>query len=250
MKYFYRPWLGEEYQTAADYRRRLIGGDPPTTPYAGRGLPIHIMGESHYGEPYEHEPGNTERIIKICALRQALCSGLFTKLAKMVLRALGEPLESDFRADTWQRLAFSNYVQDLLPKSRKKPEQGEWVRGHEAFFDQLRTSAPAILVVFGWRTWQHLPLENSILLDMIDPVSADGAAIPESRAYTYRIGDVMHCTHAIGMAHPSGSGFKTAEAAARLKTALLVQCAVRELGFDFERPLTHPKTRLPQNPTA
>lgn len=250
MSYFYRPWVGEEYESARRYRERMLARKWPLEPYRGRGLPIHLMGESHYGEAPEHEPGNTVRIVNACALRQGRCSGLFTKLAKMVALALGEELTSGFRADMWQRLAFSNFVQDLLPRSRKAPTPSEWTRGHAAFFDQLRSTLPTVLVVFGWRTWQNLPPENSILLDAIQPVSRSGSPIGQSRAYTYRLGDKLCWTHAIAMAHPSSSAFVTAEAAARLQTALLVQSEVRELALDLDCPLTLPKTALPVEPAA
>lgn len=83
------------------------------------GLPLHVLGESHYGTADEHEPRDTYRIVRACAFGPSKCGKLFTTVVNVVATALDEQRPFDFRRRMWERRAFSNSIQDLLQYSRK-----------------------------------------------------------------------------------------------------------------------------------
>ena len=223
---FYQPWIGAEYVTTRRYYHALCRdmetGDLPL----GTGYRIHVMGESHYGDPHEHTSDNTIRIVRECAFApdHAKNSQFFTRVAGVIADVFDVPRTGDYRRAIWERLAFSNFVQQLLSINRRAPDAQQWREGQASFVEQLRLTTPSLLFVLGWRRWQHLPDDDCIELGTIDAFGADTAPIPGARAYVYLSDGCAYSTLVVPVPHPSSGGhFSASEAAARLRTGWLAQ---------------------------
>jgi hypothetical protein len=230
---FFEPWIGARYAETRDWRLRLLAGQLEGE--QGDGFPVHVKGESHYGESHENTPTNTARIMGECAFAPSHCSQFFTKLANLFADASGLDFGSGFRRAIWDRLAFSNFVQEVLPSHSVPPHKAQIANAQEAFFEQLRLTAPTVLLVVSYRLWQSLPDCNCTQTGHVPSFGPTAAPIPESRVYTYHVGNQHIWTHAICVPHPRTSAFRRKECAAKLLNALLVQSEIQRRFCSFDQ---------------
>lgn len=210
---FFEPWIGSDYQRLREQRDQGVL-QPDVWAH-----PFHVLGESHYAELDEYEPGLTCRIIHECGFKASKCSRFFAKVLKVVT---GKEIAGLNREEQWQKLAFSNYVQDVLTGPRREPSVEQWARGRDAFRAQLRATTPDVLLVLGQRLWDHLPRDFGFAVPEL--TSMDGTVqVKEAWAYVYEEGDAKRLSLAVYVIHPSAGGgaFKWRIAAERARTVLL-----------------------------
>lgn len=210
---FFQPWIG------ADYGRLQEEVEAGVLEPAVWAHPFHAMGESHYGEPHECESGFTRARVLTCGYssRFGPCSAFFAEVLKVVT---GRQLVELNREEHWNKLAFSNFIQDLLPRHGAVPKQEQWERGRRAFRAQLAITRPQILLVLSQRLWAELPRDFCLNVPEMRSVDAP-VVVNEARAYVYEVAGRRQVTLAVYVIHPSAPAFKWRIAAARAQTAAL-----------------------------
>lgn len=216
---FFHPWIGADY---ARVQANVEAGSLEQDVWA---YPCHVMGESHYGRPEQYQPDFTEYVIRKCGFTRSKCSTFFARTMQIVANRHISELN---REEHWQKLAYSNYIQELLPKSRQAPGHAEWERGAAAFRQQLAITRPQVLVVLGRRLWDHLPkdfgfpLASMRLPKSMFPLPSNkrslDVVVNEAWAYVCEIDGQKHLTIAVYVLHPSGRGFDWHIAAKRVNT--------------------------------
>lgn len=129
----FEPWIGEKYRSEGL-----------------RGVRVLALGESHYAEPGLSRPTFTSEIVRECVFEGR--AAYFTKVAKMLTgRGAGAYLEDDALRDTWNRIAFYNYVQQMLPGPRVGPSVNMWMEAQQLFPRVVDLLQPQLIVVMGKR---------------------------------------------------------------------------------------------------
>ncbi|MGA3172549.1 MAG: hypothetical protein ABSE62_16225 [Chthoniobacteraceae bacterium] len=134
------PWRGENYDIGRSGKRILI------------------LGESHYNWDsnyrIEDDPEVTKRIIKE-QIDETFTAKFWTNIAIMFLGKKPTPEE---KRDFWHSVAFYNYVQySAGEKPRIAPGADKFENSEPAFYEVLDTLKPQLLVVLGYRLWEHVP---------------------------------------------------------------------------------------------
>jgi len=179
------PWIGSAYETG------VTGG-----------LKLLILGESHYGNPHDKERYLTQSVVEN-QLSGAARQGFLTRVQRLVSEATDRdsvvPTETPF----WHRVAFYNYVQELVGETaRIRPSVGAWERSASAFVRQLEILQPHAVLVCGRALWDQLKSVDGL---------TDGPEInstkPDVRSRTLHISG-----RTVGVAapinHPASRGFK------------------------------------------
>lgn len=127
----FEPWIGEKYLTDGL-----------------NGVRVLALGESHYGEPGDEHPRFTTQVVHDCVYNGRVA--YFTKVAKL-LRGLGSGIymTNDDLRDTWDRIAFYNYVQQILPAPRVRPTEKMWKEAQEIFPSVIERLQPQLIIVMG-----------------------------------------------------------------------------------------------------
>lgn len=205
----FEPWIGDYYRVRRD--------DADDSCCDGL---WHVMGESHYGD--EEEPGSdaTRRVVRELAIPGYR---FFDVLLSVVA---GQSVELLDREAEWSKLAYSNFVQDLLPSDARRPQKVHWQAGRDAFFAQLAMTCPKQLLVVGRENWDNLPVEGFTpvppFTTHLQDEPVDGVGI-----YGFCIGDQAHFTVATWMYHPSSRGLlDIAAAARRVQSVAMVSCNI------------------------
>lgn len=212
---FFEPWIGRDY---AKIRQQQEAGafefDDWTYPY-------HVLGESHYGKPHEQQPNLTRSIVETCGYSSThgKCSAFFAKVLKIVRADEHPELE---RKQHWDKLAFSNYIQDLMPGPGVAPSPEQWERGRLAFGQQLKATRSMVLLVLGQRLWNNLPRDFGFPIGELEAMSRT-VWVNDAWAYVYELDGRKHLSLAVYVIHPSAGGgyFKWEKAAERARTVAL-----------------------------
>lgn len=210
---FFEPWIGADY--AQLQRQHDEGVSNPTV----SAHPIHVLAESHYGEPQDYQPGFTRAIVEKCGYGR---NAFFAKILQIVT---GEKLSSLDRREQWNKLAFSNFVQELMQNHREVPNQKQLERGRDAFPLQLALTRPQLLLVVSQRLW-HWLAGTRTSESGFDPGPMcffDDVQIGEKEAwvYYYTVAGRSYVTLALYVLHPSAPAFKLEKAMKRAKTAAI-----------------------------
>jgi hypothetical protein len=224
---FFKPWIGADYERL---RTQIEAGEFEHDVWSH---PYHVMGESHYGKPEEYDPGLTRLMVERCGHHSShgKCSAFFGKVLKIVT---GQELTTLEREEHWRKLAFSNFLQDLMPGPLVPPQEHQWERGRRAFRKQLALTRPEVLLVLGQRLWGNLPRDFGF--PAAEMVSMNGqVTIKEAWAYVYEQQGRKRLTLAVYVIHPSAGGgaFKWRIAAERARTAAIYYSNV-EVSKEFE----------------
>lgn len=133
------PWVGSKYQSD--------GID---------GIRVLFLGESHYGETSDIYPEYTSDIVRKYGQNER--AAFFTKVAKLILGYGKEEWISDSdRAEAWEKVAFYNYIQSILPKERERPTPEMWEQAPPYFFQTLDELKPQVVVVLGLELMRNIP---------------------------------------------------------------------------------------------
>ena len=138
----FEPWTGSKYETTGI-----------------AGIRILAVGESHYGADSEATSEFTTEVVTNCVyLDQYPRRPFFKKVSKLVLRMqTGQYLSDEAHRSTWDRIAFYNYIQDILPTARKRPTKEMWKHAELAFPTAIEKLSPDIVIVMGKELRQHFP---------------------------------------------------------------------------------------------
>ncbi|WP_151954206.1 hypothetical protein [Sphingomonas sp. EC-HK361] len=172
------------------------------------GVRWHVMGESHYTRledgAYQRTPDLTQTVISDWALEKSAGGSFFTRVGAVVENK--EPGSFD-RRSTWEGIAYSNFVQQLLDGPRKPPTPAMLDEARSCFFGQLAISRPDVLVVLGTRLWEELPLDGVKLSPLQFACEPDWPILEDAWLYPLEIDDTLTFTIAVKIVHPS-AGFR------------------------------------------
>ncbi len=127
----FEPWVGPKYESEGL-----------------SGVRVLALGESHYAEPGLTRSTFTSEVVRECVYEGR--AAYFTKVAKL-LRGMsaGHDLPDELLRDTWDRIPFYNYVQQMLPAPRIRPSEAMWREAGELFPAVLDKLKPQVVVVMG-----------------------------------------------------------------------------------------------------
>ncbi len=153
-----------------------------------------VLGQSHHGEPEEaSERGLTSRVINRHLDRSKRLS-FFTKVYHVLCIKEDKP-----ERDVFAEIAFYNFVQELLEKSRKDPTTPEWESGIEPFREALLQLDPTHILVLGKATYKWMPrFDGSSRQVAFGPN-------PTEELGEYKTPSGFALT--VGIPHPSSGGF-------------------------------------------
>jgi len=210
----FEPWIGDTYRQKLD---SLNGG----TAFPGNCDRLHCLGESHYSDPadpdgYKPGPQLTKQVVTDWGSESGGRSRFFRSLLQI---AQGRRGEIDDKASVWSNIAYSNFVQALLPSARDRgPTADEWQDARRRFFAQLAITQPTVLAVLGKRMWQQLPDEGAQRLDEL-PRTSVGPAVEDAWLYAFQAGTKAKAVVAVCVAHPASPRFDLDLAIGRVNTA-------------------------------
>jgi hypothetical protein len=198
----YRPWIGaglSEHISLIEQNPVAEWGATPRT---------HVMGESHYSDDYPDDEHLTRTVISDWAFEKYRGGRFFTKVLQIIQACDADQVD---RRSGWGGIAYSNFVQELLPACRRAPSTAQWEDARRRFFGQLAITRPNILLVLGKRLWQQLPWTVGVSIPTI-PLD-DRSPAYDAWLYPYWVDGNLRFTVALNVIHPSGRGFSWREAA-------------------------------------
>jgi hypothetical protein len=136
----FEPWIGNKYESEG-----LIG------------VKVLVLGESHYLK--DKKPDNLSDFT-IYVIKSIALSRRPHKFFKTIHNLLADKEINDEPKnwnDIWDRICFYNFVQRLLPRNAKRPENQDWEDAKEPFNKTMRNLNPHLVIVFGVDLKNHLP---------------------------------------------------------------------------------------------
>jgi len=119
MSFTFDPWIGSKYNNTRLNWIKLL-----------------IIGESHYGKKETERRETTKEIA--WNLGQINRHQYYTIIAKLELGFGKGNIRNEVRADFWDCVAFSNYIQEFVaddPKARARPTEKMWYEAIKAVVD-------------------------------------------------------------------------------------------------------------------
>ncbi|MFM0627763.1 response regulator transcription factor [Paraburkholderia xenovorans] len=125
-----------------------------------RGLRVLVVSESHYGNSKYERPDVTPEIVKALALglTHPHTQGKFGRhphyakiFAATNIRSSAGIFRRKERTAFWEKVAYFNFIQQLLPASRNEPPAGAWARGKSAFAEVVQVLQPELVICFSSR---------------------------------------------------------------------------------------------------
>lgn len=141
----FAPWIGSNYAEGF------------------HGLRMLLVCESHYGAKHHERPTVTPEIVKALALgeKHPKATGKLRRhphFAKIMAAVNGAKQDFAYpsKRDFWSRVAYYNYLQTFIARSRINPPPCAWDRGKEAFAEVLTVLSPDLIICFSRRTGASL----------------------------------------------------------------------------------------------
>jgi hypothetical protein len=178
------------------------------------------MGESHCGDAADARPTITQDVVRHLGL------GGYLYFDTILSAVADKDVEALDRSCDGAQLAYSNFVQDVLPDDDRRPDYTHWLRAREAFFGQLAIARPRQLLVVGKQIWENFSDAHYVRLDpFISPWSEK--LVEDVLLYAYEVGDRVEFTLATWIYHPSSRGLLNLQAAReRVRAVTAVTCNV------------------------
>jgi hypothetical protein len=161
----FAPWVGAQYATVGF-----------------RGLRVLVVAESHYGDSRYERPDVTPELIKALALglEHKQAQGKFDLhphyakiFASLNNRSTAGLFNREQRREFWEKIAYFNFIQQFLPKSRKAPPAGAWARGKPAFVEVMQVLQPELVLCFSSRNGTRVrALTNGVPVAVVNHPSA------------------------------------------------------------------------------
>lgn len=143
--------MEQQRQSSINFRP-FVGSKYANSRY---GVRVLVLGESHYAD--ESDVGNdyTQHVVET----HAYCAGIpfFSKLTAVLRGDTSYPTDEE-RFETWQNIAFYNYVQSIVGEgSRIAPTPEAWNAAQAPFLDVVQELKPDVILVLGSRLWDKVP---------------------------------------------------------------------------------------------
>jgi hypothetical protein len=211
---FFQPWIGADY---AELQHQRDQGVLNPSVWAH---PFHVLAESHYGSLDDYQRDFTQRVVEKYGYGR---SRFFANILQIVT---GEKLSSLDRREHWNKLAFSNFVQELMQNHSETPTEEQLERGRTAFPLQLALTRPQVLLVASQRLWVNWLAKTRTSRSGFDPGPMrfyEDVQITDNDAwvYHYSVAGRPYVTLAVYVIHPSAPAFKLEKAVKRAKTAAI-----------------------------
>lgn len=130
------PFVGEKYYTSR------------------YGVRVLVLGESHYGSEEDNCADFTQRVIRDYAYVPGLA--FFSKLTNVLRGQCDWPTDEE-RRETWQHVAFYNFVQSFVAgEARVAPTTAMWAAAQAPFEEVVRELEPNVILVLGSRLWNNV----------------------------------------------------------------------------------------------
>ena len=138
----FEPWIGSKYKTTGI-----------------AGIRVLAIGESHYGVESKASTEFTTEVVNNCVYPDEYPRRpFFKKVSKLVLRMkTGQNLSDEVHRDTWDRIAFYNYIQNILPAARRRPTGPMWEYAEQVLPIAIAKLDPDLLIVMGKELRNHFP---------------------------------------------------------------------------------------------
>src|SRR4051794_2363590 len=121
-----RPWVGRNYSEGVDGKR------------------VFLLGESNYHRTDKPDDDYSNIVcenVRDCAINGRV--RFFTKAAKVVLMAAGASRVSREQVvDLWNRVVFTNYIQNVFNSDRVRPSPEDWLLGRAVLTAQVAEHRP------------------------------------------------------------------------------------------------------------
>ena len=173
------------------------------------GQRLLIVGESHYTKTPGADISRTQAGITLDVVQQVIEGRRIPFFSKVASSFSQEP------AEFFQRVAFYNYMQEVLDGPRQPLREAQRVRDNDQalFFKTLQKLRPDRVLVLGKTNWRYLPnkfpgdkdslcSESNLRLKLPGKLHRD-----EQFAYWYRTGR-SHWALVGAITHPARPGFR------------------------------------------
>jgi len=180
------------------------------------GLPILILGESHYSAKGKPLSANHTKE----AVQEHLDSGSYPFFAKVAGVFQGGWTSPDRRQLFWSCSAFYNFVQETVGAGpRERPTDEMWRKAGAALEEVLIEHKPGFVLVLGKRLWEELPLPS----EQGPAVTLPNGKSKDSLLYCHDAGYAF----TFGIPHPASFGWSYREwtpwVQAALQAAVVLQ---------------------------
>lgn len=133
---YFEPWVGRNYATNEN---RLL-----------------VLGESHYGK--SSMSANFTKILIKEYIEGTWTHRFWTNIMQVVY---GQPYWKIDRAEFWGKVAFYNYVQQIVAETAGvAPPPDMFTNSEAAFFSVLDSLRPKTILVLSKRLWENLPSDG------------------------------------------------------------------------------------------
>jgi len=137
----FTPWIGSKYAAGNRF-----------------GLRVLVLGESHYGDPQADNTGITPFVVRNYGM--PLGGGpFFAKTVKVLLQMDGTVgLTAKDRAETWEHVAFYNYIQEIVGDGpRQRPTHEMWLAAERPFLEVVEALRPNVVLALGRELERRMP---------------------------------------------------------------------------------------------
>lgn len=159
------PWIGKYYHKGGIFKNRIL-----------------VLGEGHHcgGCPREGCENDfesdcrffTSNVVKKYLNRKKGYEKWMNTYIKFERSLIGDWTDEESQKNIWDSIAFYNYIQYALDKSRKAGEGDAYIKAIKPFYQVLDYLKPELIIVWGKRLWKNLPgderWEESVGITMDD----------------------------------------------------------------------------------
>ncbi|MCM5697381.1 MULTISPECIES: hypothetical protein [unclassified Leclercia] len=113
-----------------------------------------VLGESHYGATEDSGPDFTQKVVQDCAYIPG--EPFFSKLTNVLRGRIDWPTDEE-RRETWQHVAFYNFIQEFVGgQSRIASTPDMWRAAQAPFLEIVRALEPDVIIVLRSRLWNKV----------------------------------------------------------------------------------------------
>lgn len=129
------------------------------------GVRVIVLGEFHYSGEEDTGANFTQKVIRDCACVPGFA--FFSKLTKVLRGRTYRPTNEEPR-ETWQHIAFYNFVQKFVAEeSSTSPTEAMWRTAQAPFLHVVRVLEPDVILLSGSRlTALDSPFRRCSLVDL------------------------------------------------------------------------------------
>lgn len=189
---FFKPWVGKNYETGGIFGKKIL-----------------VLGESHYCSVYCNKCGlkytqecdqvNTVGVVQTIINGDTdRWTGTFRKFERSLVN---KKTTSERSKEIWDSVAFFNFLQVAMPKTRKGGTKEDYAEGRKAFLEVIEALQPDLIIVWGvTRLYANLPGKEDGWIDG-EPLVVDDWSVPNGY-YQLKSGKK---SRVIAVYHPSAA---------------------------------------------